>query len=57
MVSGVLRQLLKHIHGSTGSHHLTTRIKKITSKMTIRRMIRIKTMIKTWITRTSGLAF
>jgi hypothetical protein len=35
MVPRVLRQLLEHIHGSTGSHHLKTRVKKIIFKMTI----------------------
>jgi hypothetical protein len=29
MASGFLRQLLEHVHGSTGSHHLKIRIKKI----------------------------
>jgi hypothetical protein len=48
--SGVLRQLLEHVHGSAGSHHLKTRIKKIIFMTTIRRMIRIKMMIGTWIT-------
>jgi hypothetical protein len=50
MASGVLRQLLEHVHGSASLHHLKTRIKKITSKMTNRRMIKIKMMIGTWIT-------
>jgi hypothetical protein len=31
----VLTNLLEHIHGSTGSHHLKTRIKRVIFKMTI----------------------
>jgi hypothetical protein len=47
MVSVVLKQLLKHVHGSMGSLHLKTRMKKIIFEMTIQRMIKIKTMIGT----------
>jgi hypothetical protein len=47
---GQLRGLLKHVHGSTDVHHLKTRIKKIIFMMMIRMMIRMKTMIGTWMT-------
>jgi hypothetical protein len=39
MASEVLKQLLKHIHDSTGLHHLKTRIKKIIVMMANRRKI------------------
>jgi hypothetical protein len=54
---GQLRGLLKHVHGSTDVHHLKTRIKKIIFMMMIRMMIRMKTMIGTWMTWRSRLAF
>jgi hypothetical protein len=50
MAPGVLRQLIKHVHGSMGSHHLKTRIKNIIFVMTNRRMISSLTMIGTEIT-------
>jgi hypothetical protein len=53
---GQLRGLLEHVHGSVGLHNLKTRIKKIIFMMMIRRMIRIKTMIGTWMTQRSRLA-
>jgi hypothetical protein len=56
MALGVLRQLLEHVHGSTGSHHLKTRIKKIIFIMTNRRMIKSLTMIRTWTTERLRLA-
>jgi hypothetical protein len=40
MASVVLRQLLEHVHGSTGSQYLETRIKKITFRMTNRERLR-----------------
>jgi hypothetical protein len=53
---GQLRDLLEHVHGSVDLHHLKTRIKKIIFMMMIRRMIRIKTMIGTWMAQRSRLA-
>jgi hypothetical protein len=52
-----LRDLLEHVHGSVDLHHLKTRIKKIIFMMMIRMMIRVKTMIGTWMTWRSRLAF
>jgi hypothetical protein len=53
MASEVLKQLLKHIHDSTGLHHLKTRIKKIIVMMANRRKIIIFDDIETWIIRRS----
>jgi hypothetical protein len=50
MAPGDLRQILEHVHGSMGSHHLKTRIKKIIFMVTNRRMIRSLMMIGTGIT-------
>jgi hypothetical protein len=40
MESGVLRQLIEHVHDSTGSHHLKTRFKKNIFMMTNRGRLR-----------------
>jgi hypothetical protein len=37
----VLRQLLIHVHASTGPHHLNTRIKKVILGTTIRKNIKV----------------
>jgi hypothetical protein len=50
MAPGDLKQILEHVHGSMGSHHLKTRIKKIIFMVTNRRMIRSLMMIGTGIT-------
>jgi hypothetical protein len=57
MASRVLRDLLEHVNGFVGSHHLKTRIQKIIFMIMIRRMIRIKKMIGTRINGRSRLAF
>jgi hypothetical protein len=53
---GQLKCLLEHVYGSAGLYHLKTTIKKIIFVATIRRMIRIKTTIGTWMTQRSRLA-
>jgi hypothetical protein len=54
---GQLRDLLEHVHGFMNLHHLKSRIKKIIFMMMIIMMIRVKTMIGTWMTWRSRLAF
>jgi hypothetical protein len=41
MTTRVFGQLLVQVHGSMGSHHLETRIKKVIFRTTIRRKIKI----------------